>query len=79
MQARSVARETFVAMQRRGRIAQPVMKSSLGLQLLFFALMVALLVGVATGIHPRARADVAPICSAGTPATILPAPQPLPR
>jgi len=79
MQARSVARETFVAMQRRERIAQPVMKSSLGLQLLFFALMAALLVCVATGIHPRARADAAPICSAGAPAKILPAPQPLPR
>jgi hypothetical protein len=68
MQARSEARETFVAMQGQQRIAPPDMKSSFGLQLLFFVLMAALLVRVAMGIHPRARAEVAAICSASVPA-----------
>jgi hypothetical protein len=67
MQALSEAKETFVAMQGRNTSPQPVMKSSLGLPLLFFALMAALLVCVAMGIHPKARAEVAAICSASAP------------
>jgi len=55
------------------------MKSSLGLQLLFFVLMTALLVGAAMGIHPKASAEVATICSAGAPARSVQPPPPLPR
>jgi hypothetical protein len=79
MQALSEAKETFVAMQGRNTSPQPVMKSSLGLQLLFFVLMAALLVRVAMGIHPRARAEAAAICSTGAPAGSVRPPQPLPR
>lgn len=55
---------------RRGCIPRVghVMKRSLGLQLLFFVFMAALLVGVAMGIHPRAITEVGTICSAGAPA-----------
>lgn len=47
---------------------EPAMNNSLGLHLVFFALVAALLVGVAMGIHPKAPAELAPICSARTPA-----------
>lgn len=50
------------------------MNNSLGLHLVFFALVAALLIGVATGIHPKAPAEVAPICSTRTPARAVQAP-----
>jgi hypothetical protein len=55
------------------------MKSSLGLELLFFVLMAALLASVAMGIHPKARAEFAAICSASAPATPVQPTQPLRR
>jgi hypothetical protein len=55
------------------------MKSSLGLQLLFFVLMTALLGRVAMAIHPRARAEVGAICSASAPARSVQPLQPLSR
>jgi hypothetical protein len=63
-----------------GRLThRPTMKRSLKLQLLFFVLVAALLARVTMGIHPNARAEVAPICSASAPARPVQTPQPLAR
>ena len=62
------AKKTFVAAQGRNASPLSAMKRSLQLQLLFFVLVAALLVRVTMGIHPKARAEVAPICSASAPA-----------
>lgn len=62
------AGETFVAVQGQERIAQLTMKTSAGLLPPFFLLMAVLLACVTMEIHPKSRAEVAEICSAGAPA-----------
>jgi len=55
------------------------MNRSVKLHLLAFALVAMLLVRVTMGIQPKARAEVAPICSASTPARSAQELQPFPR